>query len=808
MLRNVLRISLRNLKRHRGFSVINITGLATGMAAFVLIALFIRHEFSYDQHNEHADDVYRVILDAAVGGQEFLTASSPAIMATQFQEDFPEVVSATRIDDFSEVLFTVDGRPYYETGMVMADSSVFDVFTIPLVAGNPATALNIPNTIVISESTARKYFGNEDPIGRTIQYDNRIDYEITGVFQDVPTTSHFRPDLIASFLTSSRWNDQVWLNNSFFTYIRLAEGTPATQLTDKFPDFMRTYVGPQIEQFAGMPYDDAMSNGFKYNWQLERLSDIYLTSQAEDQLGPTGDVRYLYILGVIALFVLIIACINFMNLSTARATGRAREVGVRKTLGSDRAQLIRQFLGESLVLSMVSMVLAFLLVVVLLPAFAAVTDSTLTFTPWLVGVVVLVAVTTGLAAGLYPAFVLSSFKPALVLKGSFASSRKGTWLRSSLVVFQFSISVVLLVGTAVVYKQLAFIQDQDLGFDQDHLIVVPVETRQALNNFDTFRSGLLQQTSIVNVATGGLLPGPDRIHNNTGFRGEGMRQEDFFIAGTGMVSTDYVETLGLDMIAGRDFSMDFPSDSAGAVISRAAAAEMGVMPEEALGMTVSRLGANDDGSDRVLTVLGVFEDANFESAHMLARPIVLSHWDWFQRYAIVRVQPTADLPATLSTLEEAWTAWEPGYPFRYHFVDSDYQQFYEQEQRLGNLYTGFTILAIIIACLGLFGLASFVTTLRKKEIGVRKVMGASVPSIVVLLSREFTVLVLVACAIGFPVAWYAMSQWLAEFAYATSMGWFVFAGSGAIALGIAWMTVSWQSVRAATADPVKSLKYE
>lgn len=808
MLRNVLRITLRNLKRHRGFSIINITGLATGMAAFVLISLFIRHEFSYDQHNEHADDVYRVVLDAAVGGQEILTASSPAVMATQFQEDFPEVVAATRINTFGESLITIEGRPYYETGMVQADSSVFDVFTIPMVSGDPATALNRPNTMAISESIARKYFGDVDPLGQIIQYDNRTDYEITGVFEDVPTTSHFRPELIASFLTGSRWNDPEWLNNSFFTYIRLAEGTPAVQLTAKFPDFLRTYVGPRIEQFAGMPYDEALASGFKYGWQLERLADIYLTSQAEDQLGPTGDVRYLYILGVIALFVLVIACINFMNLSTARATGRAREVGVRKTLGSDRSQLIRQFLGESLVLSLLSMVLAFGLVLALIPAFSSVTGADLSFTPWLVGVIVIVAVATGLLAGTYPAFVLSSFKPALVLKGSFATSKKGTWLRSALVVFQFSISVVLLVGTAVVYKQLAFIQDQDLGFDQDHLIVVPIETSNAISTFGTFREALLQQTSIVDVASSGLLPGPDRIHNNTGFRGEGMRQEDFFIAGTGMVSAEYVETLGLEMIAGRDFSIDTPTDSSGAVISRAAASQMSLTPEEAVGKTISRLGANDDGSDRVMTILGVFEDANFESAHMLARPIVLTHWGSFQRYATVRVQPTADLEATLASIQTAWTAWEPGYPFRYHFVDSDYQRFYEQEQRLSNLYTGFTILAIIIACLGLFGLASFVTALRTKEIGVRKVMGATVPSIVMLLSREFTTLVIVACGVGFPVAWYAMDKWLAEFAYATEMGWFVFIGSGLIALAIAWLTVSYQSIRAATANPVKSLKYE
>ncbi len=808
MIKNYLQITFRNLKRHKGFSFINIAGLATGMAAFVLIILFIQNELSFDQHHEQRTDIYRVVLDARVADQEIMTASSPAVMATQFLQEFPEIAAAVRVDAFSaDVLITVENEPYYEPNYFMADSSIFDIFTMPFVAGDPATALNRPNTMVVSESIARKYFGDVDPMGQTVQYDNRVDYEITGVMVDPPLTTHFRSEILTSFLTNNRVDDPVWLNNSFITYLLLNPGADATALQAKFPEFVRTYVGPQIEQFMGQSYDEALESGLRYGWLLEPMQEIYLKSEAQDQIGPTGDIRYLYILGIIALFVMSIACINFMNLSTARATGRAREVGIRKTLGSERGQLIRQFLGESITMATISMVVAFGIVLLVLPAFSQMAGSSLSIAPWLYGVVVMIALTTGLISGLYPAFVLSGFQPATVLKGSFSSSKRGSALRSTLVVFQFSISIVLLVGTAVVFKQLDFIQNQDLGFEKDHVVVVPIETNNGLQTFDTFRNQLLTYSGIVDVASGGMVPGPDHVHNSTGFRGEGMRDEDFFIAALGEVSDDYIETLGLRIVAGRDFDVDFPSDSSGFVINEAAAAQMGMSPEEAIGKTLARLGGNADGSNRVMTVLGVVENANFSSLHELVMPMVFGHWEVNQRYVPIRIRPE-NTEATLVFIEEKWTSWEAGYPFRYFFMDSDYQQFYEQEQRLGNLYTYFTILAIMIACLGLFGLASFITTQRTKEIGVRKVMGASVPQIVVLLSKEFTYLVLFACVVGFPVAWYAMDKWLQDFAYATTMGWGIFVASGLAALTIAWLTVSYQAIRAATSNPVEALHYE
>lgn len=808
MLRNYLRITIRNITRNKGFSFINIAGLAIGMAAFVLITLFVQHEMSFDSMHEKQPDVYRMLLDAQVADQTILTASSPAVMAGTFIDVFPEVIDATRIDNFSAgLLITYEGESFYEEGFFLADSSVFNLFSLPLIAGDAPTALNQPNTIVIAASVAKKYFGNDDPMGKTIQVDNNTDYTVTGVMEDVPANTHFRPRLIGSFITSGRADDPVWLNNSFFTYLLLQPGTDPSSLEAKFPAFIREHIGPQIEQFMGQPYDAAIEAGLKYDWKTENLGDIYLRSVAEDQLGPTGDIRYLYILSAIALFVLIIACINFMNLSTARATGRAREVGIRKVMGSQRAQLIRQFLGESITMAFISIVLAFGLVLAALPYFSSVTGVTFTLAPWLFGAMVVIAAATGLLAGFYPALVLSGFQPATVLKGTFARSKHGKVLRSSLVVFQFAITIVLLVGTLVVNKQMRFIQDRDLGFAKEQIVVVPIETFAGLNAFDTFRENLLSHSAIVNAASGGLMPGPDRIHNNTGFRGEDMRAEDFFIAGLGAVSNDYVETLDLTLVAGRDFDIDFPSDSAAWVINVSAASQMGWSPEEAIGKTLWHLGGMPDDSDREGHIIGVVEDAHYESLHANTRPIVMGHWNRFQRYAPIRIRPE-NVSQTLAYIEEQWTTLEPGFPFRYYFLDQDYQRFYEQEERLGNLYFSFAVLAIVIACLGLFGLASFVTTLRTKEIGIRKVLGASVPGVVVLLSKEFTYLVLFACAVGFPIAWYAMNQWLQDFAYATELGVTEFLITGVSALLIAWMTVSYQSIRAAMTNPVNALQHE
>ena len=806
MLRNYLRITVRNLKRHKGYSFINIVGLATGLAAFVLISLFVRNELSYDRQHENGENLYRVFLSADVMGQSMETTNTPAPMAATLVDEFPEIVDAIRIDDFSPILVQYDDRQFYEAEFFLADSTYFDMFTAPLSAGDAKTVLNRPNTIVITEEIAHKYFGDEDPIGKVLRVDNNIDYEITGIMQPIPNQSHFKPDLLGSFVTSSDADSPVWVNNSWSTYLLLAFGTDPSSLESKFPAIVTKYVGPDIERITGQSYEEAVKAGLRYEFLLENVKDIYLHSKATDQIGPTGDIQYVYIMSAIGLFVLLIACINFMNLSTARATNRAREVGLRKVMGSDRKRLIYQFLGESFTMAGISMLLAIGLIFLALPVFNATAGTSLVASPLLFATLFAVTIVTGLAAGVYPAFVLSGYKPVTVLQGSFSSSSKGSRLRSTLVVFQFAISISLLIGTGIVMKQLSFIQDRDVGFDKEQVVVLPLESDAGRRGFESFRNEIIQFTGVLDVAGSSGLPGPGHIHQNTAFLGETDRMEDIFLAFLVEVSHEYVSTLGLEILHGRDFSREMTSDREGFLVNEEVLRELGLEPENAVGSTISQVGGNDDDSNRTAEIIGVFADAHFESIHQSISPLVIGMRDWW-RYIPVRMSANQTVE-TLAFLEEKWTVLEPEFPFRYYFMDEDYQLYYEQERRLGQIYSYFTGLAIFIACLGLFGLASFITVQRSKEIGVRKVLGASVTSVVFLLSRQFTRLVLLSCVVAFPIAYFAMRSWLQEFAYSTTIGWEIFVIAGVMSLAIAWLTVGFQSVRAAIADPVKALHHE
>ncbi len=806
MISNYLRIAWRNMARQKGYAFINIFGLATGMAAFVLIALFVVAELGMDQHHPGTGRTFQVQLDAVVSGQAVRTASSPAVMAPTFREEYPEIETAVRVNTWSGSLVRRGDVSFIEPEIHFADSTVFDVFAIDLIRGDAAAALTEPGAIIVSEETARKYFGDEDPMGQTLRIDDERDYEVTGIFRRDARNAHFDPVMVASFHTSSRAGDTEWLNNSFHTYVMFREADAAGPFEAKMPAAVRKYVAESIQQFTGASFDEALASGLKYDWVLQPAQDLYLHNEAEDQLGRTSNARYVYILGAIAAFILLIACINFMNLATARAAGRAREVGLRKVMGSDRRQLMQQFLGESTLTALVAMVLALGMAALAVPYFNDLAQVDLHFAWWLVALMAGTVVITGLVAGSYPALVLSSFQPADVLKGSIAGGgRGGVRLRAALVVFQFAISITLVVSTLVVYRQVDFIQNRELGFSAEQLVVLPLHTGGGMDRFESFRSAVLTHPSVHNAAKSSIMPGQHRIHNTTGFKLEGMPPDDMLIAMTGNVSFDYVETMGLEMVAGRDFDPARPADSTAWVINEEAARRMGHAPDDIIGMRLFQPDV-ENAEDAGGPVIGVFRDANYESLHTAVRPAVLSGQGW-ARYVPVRVA-ASDMDRVLPMLRDAYADLEPAFPFDYYFADEDFMSLHEQEARLGSLYTLFSVLAVLIACLGLFGLASYVTVQRTKEIGVRKVLGASVPSVVRLLSREFTLLVGLAAVVAFPVAWFMMNRWLSGFAYRTELSWWIFAVAGLLAIIIAWATVGYQSVKAARLNPAEAIRHE
>lgn len=808
MFQNYVKVALRNLRKHTAYSLINITGLGIGMAACVLILLYVSDELRYDRFHEHADQIYRAGVHGVISGNEFRSSTTAAPMAATLVEEFPEVVAAARLWGNGRMLVTYGDEQFYEDDFLWADSTVFDVFTLPFVQGDPQTALTQPNSVVLSASAAHKYFGNANPIGQTLRFDGDEDFRVTGVMEDMPAQSHFRADFLGSAVSHTRVENTVWVSNSFFTYIRVHPTATGADVEAKFPALIRKYVVPQIEDAVGQNYDDMVAAGLRYDLFLQHLPDIYLRSgDVDNGLGTTSDISYVYILGAIALVILLIACINFMNLSTARSSNRAKEVGLRKVLGSARGQLIKQFLGESVLLSVLGLFVAVLLIHAALPVFNGFSGKALALglnaQPWVYGALVGIALLAGLLAGIYPAFVLSAFQPAAVLKGNLSSGARSSWMRSSLVVAQFGISMVLLIGTGVVFNQLNYMQNQRLGFTGDQLVAVPLETDDARDSYEAIRATLLQNPNIVSVANSNVLPG--RFYSDTAFRPEG--RDDVHIFYQGRVSHDFTETLEMEIVAGRTFSRDFTTDADGAfLINETAARQLGWTPEEAIGKQIDMVAANDDNSDLTKTIVGVIKDFHMDSLH---DPIlgVVFQLDNDAYYLSARLR-SENMMETLASIEALVQPYQPEHPHHYFFMDEDFGRQYQQEERLSHIFSGFTGLAIFIACLGLFGLASFITQQRTKEIGVRKVLGASAFGIVVLLSKEFTKLVLVASLIAFPLAYFMMDRWLQDFAYSAGISPVTFILAAVAALLIAWLTVSYQSLKAAIADPVKALRYE
>ncbi len=815
MLKNYFTIAFRNLRKHSFYTLINILGLAVGIASCLIIVAYVADEVSYDRHHADADRIYRVDCEIKFGPNHLLLGVSPAPLAEAFRNDFPEVECIGRFwSDGSMLVKRVD-QNIKETHVIFADSSIFRVFNFTFLQGSPKGVLVDPFTMVISKSSAEKYFPNENPLNQTLIFENKDAYKIIGVYEDMPVTSHFRFDMMLALVSIPYNKDGNWLSNNFSTYLKLRPTTTKEQLEAKFPQMVDKYCGPQARMALGSEFtmEQFRKSGNKIEYTLRPITDIHLHSDMIGELGTNSDITYVYLFSAIALFILTIACINFMNLSTARSSNRAKEVGVRKVMGSLRVHLIRQFLTESTLLSIFSFILALGIAWIALPSFNQLAGKQLflpfgeiSFWGWLGAA----ALAVGVLAGIYPSFFLSAFKPANVLKGNLSLGMKSGLVRSSLVVFQFVISIVLIIGTIAVNRQLNFIQQKKIGFNKDQVIIIK-DAYGLGDQLESFKQEALKDSRIISGTISGFLPisGTNRSDNTFWPEGVQPTQENLVSIQCWRVDHDYVKTLGMNIVDGRDFSAEFPSDSSAILLNQAALKLFGIT-ENPVGKHVSTWASNIDDPGGVktkqYTIIGVLEDFHFESLRQSISPLAL-FLDRSRGLISFRFQ-AQNTTEVISVLQNTWQKIAPGMPFAYSFLDEDFEHMYSAEQRLGKIFTVFAGLAIIIASLGLFALTAFTAEQRTKEIGIRKVMGASVSSIVLLLSKEFGKLIVIAFVLAVPLAWYGISTWLDSYTYRTEIGVAIYLLAGIISFLIAWITMGYQSFRAATSDPVKSLRSE
>jgi len=806
MFKNYFKIALRNLLRNKTFSAINIFGLAIGIATCMIIMLFIQNELGYDGYNKKADRMVRVVFRGSIQGEKMKEAMVMPPTAQTLKSDYPEVLEATRLRKYGYPRVTYGDKTFKENAFAYADSNFFQVFTLPLISGDIKTALLEPNTIVISETVAQKYFGNEDPMGKLLNFkDWNKSFKITGVMRKMPVNSHFHFDIFASMVSLPESKEPSWMTSEYYTYLVLPEGYDYKKLEAKLPQVVEKYMGPQLQNAFGMSLSEFQKKGNSLGLFLQPLKDIHLRSDLNLELEPGSDIRYVYIFGAIALFMLLIACINFMNLSTAGASKRAREVGIRKVLGSLKLELVRQFLVESILLTAFALLLAIALVYWILPFFNQLSGKNLSLDlfnhPWLLPLLLLFGLLTGVLAGSYPAFFLSSFNPIAVLKGRFTSSKKSIGLRSGLVVFQFFISITLIVGTTVVYKQLAYIQNKKLGYDKDQVMIVE-ESYWLGKNQEAFRQKLLQDPRVVSVSGSGYLPaGPSNNNNFMVYPDNNSSQ----LVKTLRYDVDYnyLPTLGIQIADGRNFSKEFGTDSSAIIINEATARAFG-WEKNALGHLLTR--QENDGSKLTFHIIGIVKDFHFKSLHERISPLVMVMTNNSDN--IIVKTKTKDIAGLLTAMKKNWTDLKAEAPFRYTFLDERFNNTYQSEQKIGIILGVFAGLTIFVACLGLFGLVTFTAEQRTKEIGIRKVLGATVSSIVSLLSKDFLKLVFIAFIIASPIAWFIMNKWLQDFAYRIDISWWIFLIAASLAILITIITISFKAIKAAIDNPVNSLRSE
>jgi putative ABC transport system permease protein len=794
------------------YSAIKIGGFALSIAACILISLYIKDELSYDSSYPYASRIYRITGEYNDNGKIETGADWPAPMAKALKQDFPEVEKSGRLMPHelfygagSNQIRSIDKtEDNFETRFTYADQDILDIFQLPMVYGDRAHALTEPNTMVITKAMADKYFPNQNPVGKVmiLNDDKNKTYKVTGVIENFPSTSHIQYNFLLTMSGYQLWNNEQtnWGASNYYTYVLLKPNTNAAFFESKLKLILTKYYLPMLKQSGDKTADDFTQ---KAKLLAQPLADIHLKSYNIDDGLTKGDIRFVWLFGSIACFILIIACINFINLSTAKSANRAKEVGLRKVVGSYRISLVQQFLTESMLFSFLSFLLGLLITILLLPYFNKLAAKSMTI-PWsewwLLPVLIVSAAVVGIMAGLYPSFYLSSFKPINVLKGQVSKGSKNAVLRNGLVVFQFTTSIILIIGTMVIYKQTHYILHKDIGFDKDQVMLL-----QGTNTLDnktampSFKNELLNIAQVKNVSVSDYLPISGTKRDGNTFYKEGREKEDIGVSSQKWrVDYDYLSTMGIKMVQGRNFQKNMASDSSAVVINEAMASKLGLKQP---------LGAMITNTWEHLRVIGVIKDFNFESMKQSINPLCMILGDNYS--SIVSVKISSENPQnTILAITALWKKYSPNQPIRYTFMNENFANMYADVQRTGSIFTTFSVLAIVIACLGLFALSAFMAEQRNKEIGIRKVLGASVSSITTMLSKDFVRLVLIAFVIASPIAWWAMNKWLQDYAYRINISWWMFAIAAGVVLIIAVITISFQSIKAALTNPVKSLRSE
>lgn len=809
MLGNYVTLAVRNLLRQKIYTAINIAGLAIGMSCCLIILLIVKDEFSYDRFHKNADRLYRITLDAHMQDREFVTARSSGPVAASLREMLPEVEAATHIrarggTPVSDCAVRYGDKAFNEYLLFFTDSSFFKVFSCEVLEGDVKSFLTQPNTIVITEANARKYFGDESALGKTLEVDGRSQFMICGVVKEFPQQSHWRFGFLASLVGRPISERDNWLNNSWYTYVLLKKGAAREQAESKFQAIVEQNVRPAVEKELGGNWDEMVSQGIYYRYRFQPVTSIHLHSNLDEEVFPPGNAATVYALSMVAVFILLIACINFMNLATARSARRAKEVGVRKVLGSQVAQLIFLFIGEAVLLSALAMIASLGIMELVLPAVNDLASKSISLealaNPRTIAGLLGFTVLVGILAGSYPAFVLSSFQPANVLKGEVRSGMRGGRLRSVLVVIQFAISISLIVGTLSVYRQLQFIRARDLGFDKEQMLVVDNTWLLGRSKAQSFKETLLSRPGVTAAAFTQNLPGNDI--GSAAYWREGENASNLIMLRQLWCDHDFLNVMGVRLKEGRFFNREFITDSASAVIINERAASL-LGYEQPVGRKLN--GFFGDG-EKALDIIGVTADVHYEPLHQPIQPMVTLISRGAPTRIVLRLR--GDIPAVIRDVEAQWKTFSGGQPFTSYFLDDRLERFYRADQALGKLFGVFAGVGIFISCLGLLGLATYATEQCTKEIGIRKTLGATTSGIVALLSKEFMKLVVIANLIAWPVSYYFITGWLQNFAYRIDLGWGVFVLAGGLALVIALLTVSAQTVRAALANPVEALRYE